>query len=100
MTKNWGKGKVGLTAPAGCKVRELRPTELHLKEDGAIGDRPSITIVLTPHPSEHEKIFGQISVDMLNEAFNELGYMLTPLPAKTLSEPPEENDPSSYIYGE
>ena len=51
---------------------EMRPTEIHLKEDGAIGDKPSFTIVMTALGRTPK--FGQLSLEMLNEALNELGY--------------------------
>ncbi len=51
--------------------------ELHYKSDGAIGDKPSMVIVLDRSPSD-PKIYGQFSLETLKEALGELGYKVLP----------------------
>lgn len=75
-TKNWGTDKIGID-PEGGPLIEFRPTELHLKEDGARDDKPSFSIVMI-RPPALGKAVGQISLAMLNEALAELGYEITP----------------------
>lgn len=68
---NHKKGKVDLTS-LGTNIGEYYPTELHYKSDGAIGDKPSFTIVMRePNGSS---VYGQFSLDTLNECLKELGY--------------------------
>lgn len=74
ITKNFGIDPIAIEGPA----FELRPTEFYLKEDGAKDNKPSLCIVLSSELSAH-KIYGQISVKMLNRALNELGYELKTL---------------------
>ncbi len=53
----------------------MRPTELHLKEDGAKNNTPSFCIVMEDKP--HDLCaYGQISLNMLTEALDELGYKI------------------------
>ena len=67
---NHGTGPVDLRHLGAAD--EMRPTEIHLKEDGALDDKPSFTIVMTALGRTPK--FGQISLRMLNEGLNELGY--------------------------
>jgi hypothetical protein len=71
---NWGLQKIRIRG----NLLELRPTEIHLKEDGSIKSEPSFAIVLTHPEKPEEKVFGQISLKMLTEAMDELGYMIVP----------------------
>lgn len=56
-------------------VQILKPVAIHLKEDGSIEDKESITIVM-------EDVFfsnftvGEISLKMLNEGLKDIGYQL------------------------
>ncbi len=50
-----------------------RPTEIHYKSDGAVGDKPSFAIVMEPR-IPHIKIVGELSLEMLNNALQEIGY--------------------------
>lgn len=70
---NWGKRQFIIDGPAA----EFRPVELHYKSDGAIGDKPSMVIVLDRSPSD-PKIYGQFSLETLKEALGELGYKVLP----------------------
>jgi hypothetical protein len=70
LTRNFGTGPIEIKGPA----TELRPTELYLKENGAIGDTASFAIVLTDPFMPSTRVFGQLTLVMLNEALNELGY--------------------------
>lgn len=76
-TKNWGTRPIMLVQLSGRRrVYELRPVELHLKENGAIQDKPSFLIGLEV-PGNVEFYYGQVSLEMLAEGFRELGYSLT-----------------------
>ncbi len=48
-----------------------RPTEIHHKADGAIGDKPSFCIVMVGHTAV---MAGEISLNMLNDGLNDIGY--------------------------
>lgn len=74
-TKNHGTGKIDVTdlQPA----MEFRPSQLHMKEDGAKDNTPSFLIVME-HDLISYKIYGQVSLKMLNKALGELGYKITP----------------------
>jgi hypothetical protein len=69
---NWGTNQIALTNIRG----EYKPVEIHLKEDGTKDNTPSFAIVMEkPKPlGITDRIFGQVSLKMLNEALNELGY--------------------------
>ena len=54
---------------------QLRPVQIHLKEDGAIDDKPSLAIVMIGNDG-HSVAFGQISVEMMNEGLADIGYKL------------------------
>lgn len=69
---NHGTEKIDLTH-LGRPVRELRPTEVHLKENGALGEKPSLCFVLDDGLIP---VVGQISVSMLNKGLADIGYKL------------------------
>jgi hypothetical protein len=72
---NHGKKQVDLSH---LKVMaQLRPTEVHLKEDGSIEDKPSLCFVMVD--GSNFAMFGQISVDMFNEGLADIGYKLVKL---------------------
>lgn len=76
-------------------VIEMRPTELHMKEDGSIDDKPSFCFVAELRMSPHRVIM-QVSLRMLNEAMNELGYEI-----KSISTPnPEGCDTTEAEQGD
>lgn len=72
---NHGTGQVDLRhlEDTGLVPMEMRPSELHLKEDGTKTNGPSFTLVLERGPM---RVYGQVSLDMLNEALGELGYTI------------------------
>ena len=72
-TKNWGKNPIILS---GVNM-ELIPKQLHLKEDGDLYNKPSICIVMSGNHHNLPTVYGQVSIRMLNEALNELGYQIT-----------------------
>lgn len=74
LTRNWGKKLIIMPDNA----IQMRPTEIHLKENGAKNNKPSLCIVMEI-PGQVPKVYGQISIAMLNEALNELGYCVTPI---------------------
>jgi hypothetical protein len=73
---NHGLGKIDLKEIQKTSLLvELVPVELHHKEDGDLDDKPSFCIVLKSQPGMH--FYGQISLRMLDEAMNQLGYSIT-----------------------
>jgi hypothetical protein len=56
---------------------EMRPTELHMKEDGDKEDKPVLAIVMTDPRNRYSAVFGQISLRMFNVALTKLGYQIT-----------------------
>lgn len=54
---------------------ELRPVQVHLKEDGAIGDKPSLAIVMIGNDGV-SVAFGQISVEMMNKGLADIDYTM------------------------
>lgn len=55
----------------------MRPTEVHLKEDGSVKDEPSLTIVMK---RRDQSVAGEISLEMLNDGLADIGYTITKLP--------------------
>lgn len=77
-TVNHGLRPINLTHLKQTPI-EMRPTELHMKEDGSILDEPSFCFVMQ-HPSMlHKPVSAQVSLDMLDRAMNELGYKIVKL---------------------
>lgn len=74
---NHGTGKVDLT-DKGSKMLELRPTEVHLKEDGTTDDKPTLTFILQGTKHIPMCVYGQIGIDMLNEGLADIGYEIIP----------------------
>ena len=70
---NHGTGPIKLMGP----VTEMLPTEIHLKEDGAIGDTPSVAIVMDDF--SNPVVFGQLSLKMWNEGLKDIGYKIVKL---------------------
>lgn len=71
---NWGKEKIIIKPPKNFTPLEVRPVQIHLKEDGSLNDEPSFVIV-----SDHVSglwTYGQISFKMFNEGLNDIGYEL------------------------
>jgi len=57
---------------------ELRPTRVYVKEDGAINNQPSFAFLME-HPqgtSIAHPVFGQLSLAMLNDGLNDVGYTI------------------------
>jgi len=76
-TFNHGTDPIRLVSEPGKKIAEGMPTELHLKEDGALNNTPSLAIII--RDIEGNRIVGQISLQMLNDGLNELGYQIVKL---------------------
>jgi len=74
-TIDWGTKQIDLSDHIAL---EFRPTELHLKQNGSTENEPSFTILLQ-NEKAITKVFGQVSLKMLNKAFGELGYQITKL---------------------
>lgn len=73
-TKDWGTDQIDLRDNQ--LVKEFKPVEIHHKSDGSLKNKPSFLFVLYS-PISPYKIIGQISLQMLNQAMNELGYKIT-----------------------
>lgn len=69
-----GTGKFNLSKHHGLKF--MKPTEVHLKEDGSIEEKPSLTFVLESPFSG--PVMGEISLKMLNEGLGDIGYEIVP----------------------
>jgi len=72
--KNWGRGAIDLTHLR--SITEFRPTEIHMKEDGDLDDKPSFAIVLETNTSS-SCVVGQLSLKMLNSGLKDVGYQIT-----------------------
>lgn len=61
------------------KLVELRPTEFHHKSNGDVNNNPSFCMILedTSKGGLEVVISGQISLETLAHAMDELGYSLT-----------------------
>lgn len=61
-------------------IFESKPIEIHLKEDGAVNadgtDSPSFTILLK-HEISGVYVYGQISLNMMNDGLKDIGYQIT-----------------------
>lgn len=72
-TKIWEKSPMFIDSDV--SLHQGRPDELHLLKDGAIGDKPSFVIVMDV-PGCRSKVFGQFSLETIQQCFYELGYTL------------------------
>jgi hypothetical protein len=53
-------------------IAEMRPIEIHLKENATYDDKPGFTIVMA---DRYGRVgYGQVSLKMLNEALKDIGY--------------------------
>ena len=71
---------------------EMRPVQLHHKNNGAKGDKPSFTIVMAP--AGGTLVYGQVSLAMMEKAFDQVGYTLV-RKEKTVATKPEHEEKSS-----
>jgi hypothetical protein len=74
---------------------EMRPVQLHHKSNGAksdSGDKPSFTIVMAP--AGGTLVYGQVSLAMMEKAFDQVGYTLV-RKEKTVATKPEHEEKSS-----
>lgn len=65
-----GNNKIDLSHLQG-RAFEFRPVEIHHKADDSVKDQPSFTIVMK---HGYSNVYGQISLEMLNEALQDIGY--------------------------
>lgn len=78
---DWGTGQIDLTHHE-VKMLELKPLEIHHKSNGTINSGPVFGIVMgipkdignAPEVKNAPMIYGQISLEMLNEGLAEIGY--------------------------
>lgn len=68
-----GTGKIDLTGRG--IVVQMRPIELHYKQDGTLDNKPSFAVVMEGSDQE-PLVVGQFSLATLQEALAELGYTL------------------------
>jgi len=68
---NHGTGRIIINRDK--EVFVLKPTEIHLKENGSLKNEPSFAIVLENPPFKF-KCVGEISLEMLNEGLADVGY--------------------------
>lgn len=69
-----GKGKVDFRQ-APVPHYEMRPVEIYHKIDGSIDYAPTFTIVMF-NPIQNFSVFGQVTLNMLNEGLEQIGYRL------------------------
>lgn len=75
---NHGNGPINLTHFNPKNIVEMRPTELHFKENGSLENKPSFALVFEmPWSFAAPIVYGQISLQMLNDGLRELGYEIT-----------------------
>lgn len=67
-----GTDNVDLRSLGGMRL--MRPVEIHHKADGSLKNEPSFTIVMKG--SLDFMVAGEISLEMLNEGLNEIGYQI------------------------
>jgi hypothetical protein len=77
-TFNWGKRQcvIGRNHVPPRRYYEHRITELHHLRHGALKDKPYFVIGMEI-PGDLPFVYGQVSLEMLQAAFDELGYSLT-----------------------
>lgn len=71
--RNWGTGVIQLEL--GDFAIEMKPVELHLKEDGSLDNKPSLCLVMV-NPFSRLHVYGQMSLEMFNKALEEVGYKI------------------------
>jgi len=69
---NHGTDKIRISSNKHPGIYQMRPTEIHLKQDGSKTNMPSFAFVME-HPFL-PSVYGEVSLEMLNGAFNEIGY--------------------------
>jgi len=67
-----GTGKIDLSQHQ--HLIQMKPVEIHHKEDGTKDDKPSFAIVMTSPVMD--PVVGQISLEMLNEGLEDIGYKI------------------------
>lgn len=77
--KNWGTSQIDLSGicflkKLGYPTVESRLDQVHMKEDGAVGDKPSF-LFLSTIPMRQFVVF-QASEETLIDVFDRLGYRL------------------------
>ena len=70
---NHGKGQIVFDNYS--TITQLKPVEVHLKEDGTLNDGPSLAIVFA-FPGLDVATFGQISLEMFNQGLADIGYKI------------------------
>ena len=70
---NHGTGKIEIGLDYDKSLKVMRPVEIHLKEDGAIGDKPSFAILMVCNDTN---AIGAIALKMLTEAMEGLGFLI------------------------
>lgn len=72
---NHGKGQIDLSAYSKrSHPWRGRPISVHLKEDGAVDDKPSLCLIIELNSEPVSYIMGEISLAMLNSGLNDIGY--------------------------
>ena len=69
---NHRKGQISIDPK--YNLTQLKPVEIHLKEDGDLNNEPSFAIIMV-RPTNNGA-FGQISLKMLNEGLADIGYKI------------------------
>lgn len=70
-------GKKVIEIGSEFRIVQLKPTEIHLREDGDIDNNPSVAIVM--ENAFGPIAFGQLSLKMWNEGLADVGYEIVKL---------------------
>lgn len=73
---NWGKNKIELLTARFRTPTPLSSIALHHKEDGAIGDLPSL--LFECRDQDQNMYYHEFSLETLNTALNKFGYKIVP----------------------
>ncbi len=68
---NWGEHKVDFSKYK--HIAEMKPVELHMRQDGSLLDDPSFAILMK-HPVSPLVVYGEISLQMFNDGLADIGY--------------------------
>ena len=74
MAVNHEKGIIKLGLSQFTDVQQGKPVEIHFKDDGSVDNKPSLCLVIMTETTSC--VYGQISLEMLNNAIEQVGYKL------------------------
>jgi DNA primase len=75
---NHGRDKILLELDPATTLA-ARPIEVHIKQNGALDEGPSLAIVMKIPGDKGFHVYGEISIDMFNKGLADIGYQITPI---------------------